>query len=186
MYCGGSTIVPAHTGANIIRPKIAGPNGLWVNSYNGVLFFGQTDFETQNSAIPMELRFYYNSSSNVLNYGYGLGFSLGHEMRYEVDEIGGVTIYQGDGRSDHFVKYGKEFEAPAGVFSTLTVNDEGNYILKEKTGEKYYFNDPKYFKITQQKTASVTRRSTLIRTVCLSASRMQWDIPSRCLTPTGC
>lgn len=133
---------------NIIRPKIAGPNGLWVNSYNGVLFFGQTDFETQNSAMPMELRFYYNSSSNVLDYGYGLGFSLGHEMRYEVDEIGGVTIYQGDGRSDHFVKYGKEFEAPAGVFSTLTINEDGSYLLKEKTGEKYYFNDPKYFKIT--------------------------------------
>lgn len=133
---------------NIIRPKIAGPNGLWVNSYNGVLFFGQTDFETQNSAMPMELRFYYNSSSNALDYGYGLGFSLGHEMRYEVDEIGGVTIYQGDGRSDHFVKYGKEFEAPAGVFSTLTINEDGSYLLKEKTGEKYYFNDPKYFKIT--------------------------------------
>lgn len=133
---------------NIIRPKIAGPNGLWVNSYNGVLFFGQTDFETQNSAMPMELRFYYNSSSNALDYGYGLGFSLGHEMRYEMDEIGGVTIYQGDGRSDHFVKYGKEFEAPAGVFSTLTVNEDGNYLLKEKTGEKYYFNDSKYFKIT--------------------------------------
>lgn len=133
---------------NIIRPKIAGPNGLWVNSYNGVLFFGQTDFETQNSAMPLELRFYYNSSSNSLDYGYGLGFSLGHEMRYVEDEIGGVTIYQGDGRSDHFVKYGKEFEAPAGVFSTLTVTDEGHYLLREKTGEKYYFNDQKFGKVT--------------------------------------
>lgn len=147
MLAGALLLLPMQA-QNIIRPKIAGPNGLWVNSYNGVLFFGQTDFETQNSAMPMELRFYYNSSSNALDYGYGLGFSLGHEMRYEVDEIGGVTIYQGDGRSDHFVKYGQAFEAPAGVFSTLTVNDEGHYLLKEKTGEKYYFNDPKYFKVT--------------------------------------
>ena len=56
---------------NIIRPKIAGPNGLWVNSYNGVLFFGQTDMETQNSQMPMQLRFYHNSSAQSTNYGYG-------------------------------------------------------------------------------------------------------------------
>ena len=69
---------------NIIRPKIAGPNGLWVNSYNGVLFFGQTDMETQNTRMPMQLRFYYNSSAQSTNYGYGLGFSLGFEMRYRI------------------------------------------------------------------------------------------------------
>ena len=34
---------------NIIRPKIAGPNGLWVNSYNGGQFLGQTDLETQST-----------------------------------------------------------------------------------------------------------------------------------------
>lgn len=144
---GAFLLLPLHA-QNIIRPKIAGPSGLWVNSYNGVLFFGQTDFETQNSAMPLELRFYYNSSSNALDYGYGLGFSLGHEMRYEEDEIGGVTIYQGDGRSDHFVKYGNEFDAPAGVFSTLTSPEVGKYLLTEKTGEKYYFDDAKYHKIT--------------------------------------
>ena len=71
-------------GQNIIHPKIAGPGGVWVNSYNGVLFFGLTDIETQNSAMPLQLRFYYNSSANKRNYGYGLGFSLGCEMRYEL------------------------------------------------------------------------------------------------------
>ena len=96
---------------NIIRPKIAGPNGLWVNSYNGVLFFGQTDMETQNSQMPMQLRFYYNSSAQSTNYGYGLGFSLGYEMRYRINEIGGVVIETGDGRSDTYKKFGKEFEA---------------------------------------------------------------------------
>lgn len=132
---------------NIIRPKIAGPNGLWVNSYNGVLFFGRTDFETQNSAMPMELRFYYNSSSNNKNYGYGNGFSLGYEKRYEVQDNGDVKIIQGDGRSDVFKKFGDEFEAPAGVFSTLTAEVNG-YLVTEKTGEKFYFSDPMHKKIT--------------------------------------
>lgn len=134
---------------NIIRPKIAGPNGLWVNSYNGVLFFGQTDIETQNTAMPMQLRFYYNSSANKTNYGYGLGFSLGYEMRYEVDADGNVTIETGDGRTDTYTRYGNEFEAPAGVFSTLTYS-EGKYILTEKTGEKYEFADARHKKMTAQ------------------------------------
>ena len=134
---------------NIIRPKIAGPNGLWVNSYNGVLFFGQTDFETQNSAMPMELRFYYNSSSHNTNYGYGLGFSLGYEMRYEIADNGDVTIYQGDGRSDTFKRYGNDFEAPAGVFSKLTMEDD-TYTVTEKTGEKHIFGNSTYKKLTAE------------------------------------
>ncbi len=133
---------------NIIRPKIAGPNGLWVNSYNGVLFFGRTDCETRNSAMPMQLRFYYNSSANETDYGFGLGFSLGYEMRYSVDGDGNVTIETGDGRSDTFKRFGDEFEAPAGVFSVLTQPSEGKYLLTEKTGEKYYFDDTKHLKVT--------------------------------------
>ena len=133
---------------NIIRPKIAGPNGLWVNSYNGVLFFGQTDMETQNSQMPMQLRFYYNSSAQSTNYGYGLGFSLGYEMRYRINEIGGVVIETGDGRSDTYKKFGKEFEAPAGVFSKVEEYESGKYRLTEKSGEQYFFDDSKYGKVT--------------------------------------
>ena len=132
---------------NIIRPKISGPNDTWVNSYNGVLFFGRTDMETRNSAMPMQLRFYYNSSANETDYGYGLGFSLGYEMRYSVDGEGNVTIETGDGRSDVFTRYGKEYQAPAGVFSVLTKED-GKYVLTEKTGEKYLFADTVRCRVT--------------------------------------
>lgn len=132
---------------NIIRPKISGPNDTWVNSYNGVLFFGRTDLETRNSAMPMQLRFYYNSSANESDYGYGLGFSLGYEMRYETDGEGNVTIETGDGRTDTFTRFGKEYQAPAGVFSVLTKED-GKYILTEKTGEKYLFADTIHCRVT--------------------------------------
>lgn len=147
---------------NIIRPKIAGPNGLWVNSYNGVLFFGQTDIETQNTAMPMQLRFYYNSSANKTNYGYGLGFSLSYEMRYEIDSLNNVVIETGDGRTDTFTRFGEDFEAPAGVFSTLTYT-EGKYILTEKTGEKYEFADAQHKKLTAQ-TDRQGNRTTLTYT----------------------
>lgn len=133
---------------NIIHPKIAGPNGLWVNSYNGVLFFGQTDMETQNSAMPMELRFYYNSSSHNVNYGYGLGFSLNCEMRYSIDDNGNVTIETGDGRIDTYERFGKEYESPAGVFSKLTISEDGIYTLTEKDGSSYVFANKEYRKLT--------------------------------------
>ena len=133
---------------NIIRPKIAGPNGLWVNSYNGVLFFGQTDIETQNTQAPMQLRFYYNSSATSADYGYGLGFSLGYEMRYRINEIDGVVIETGDGRSDTYAKYGKDYQAPAGVFSKVEEYEYNKFVLTEKTGEKYFFDDAKYGKLT--------------------------------------
>lgn len=133
---------------NIIRPKIAGPNGLWVNSYNGVLFFGQTDMEAQNTQAAMQLRFYYNSSATGADYGYGLGFSLGYEMRYRINEIGGVVIETGDGRTDTYAKYGNDYEAPAGVFNKVEEYEYNKFVLTEKTGEKYYFDDAKYGKLT--------------------------------------
>lgn len=134
---------------NIIRPKIAGPNGLFVNSYNGVLFFGQTDIETQNTAMPMQLRFYYNSSAKDVNYGYGLGFSLGYEMRYEIDSLNNVIIETGDGRTDTFTRFGEDFQSPAGVFSVLSYHDN-KYVLTEKTGETYEFADANHKRLTAQ------------------------------------
>lgn len=144
---------------NIIRPKIAGPNGLWVNSYNGVLFFGQTDIETQNTAMPMQLRFYYNSSAKDIDYGYGLGFSLGYEMRYEIDSLNNVIIETGDGRTDTFTRFGEEFQSPAGVFSALSYHDN-KYILTEKTGETYEFADVSHKRLTA-KTDRNGNRTTL-------------------------
>lgn len=145
LVCCNIVAAPAQ---NIIRPKIAGSNSLWVNSYNGVLFFGQTDLETQNTQAPMQLRFYYNSSATSADYGYGLGFSLGYEMRYRINEIDGVVIETGDGRTDTYAKYGKDYEAPAGVFSKVEEYEYNKFLLTEKTGEKYYFDDAKYGKLT--------------------------------------
>ena len=133
---------------NIIHPKIAGPNNLWVNSFNGVLFFGQTDMETQNTQAPMQLRFYYNSSAHEADYGYGLGFTLGYEMRCHLNEIGNVIIKSGDGRRDLYIRYGKDFEAPTGVFNTVTEYTLGKYKLQEKDGTQYFFDNMSHGKAT--------------------------------------
>ena len=64
---------------NIIRPKISCPNDIYVNSYNGVLFYQRADLSIPNRSMPLEAIFYYNSSYADTNYGYGRGWTLGYE-----------------------------------------------------------------------------------------------------------
>lgn len=134
---------------NIIRPKIACPNGIWVNSYNGVLFYQRADLSVPNRGMDLEAVFYYNSSANEQNYGYGNGWSLGNEMRYINDSLG-IIIEQGDGRQDLYTRYGNSFEAPDGVFSTLSFEGTA-YRLTTKDGTRFYFSDADLKRVTQVK-----------------------------------
>lgn len=69
------------------------------------LVFTRIDAEMKNTVLPISLQFYYNSSYKDRNYGYGLGFSMGEEMRYALSLSGdSVTIERGDGRSDLYLK----------------------------------------------------------------------------------
>ena len=132
---------------NIIRPKIACPNGIWVNSYNGVLFYQRADMSVPNRGMDLEAVFYYNSSYNTQNYGYGNGWSLGYEMRYAIDTAG-VIIEQGDGRQDHYQLYGGLLFAPEGVFNSL-VHESSTYTLTTKDGTQYVFSDPSTMRVTK-------------------------------------
>ena len=144
--------VMAMDAQNIIRPKVECPNGIYVNSYNGVLFYQRPDVSVVNRNMRLEAVFYYNSSSNEINYGYGNGWSLGYELRYIEDSLG-IIIEQGDGRCDLYTRYGNSFEAPAGVFSTLTIEGNG-FKLTAKDGTCYRFTDPESKKVTQIKNRS--------------------------------
>lgn len=136
LLMGGIFIVSAQS---ITRPKIACPNGIYVNSYNGVLFYQRSDLQIPNRNLPLEAVFYYNSSANTTNYGYGNGWSLGMEMRYILDTAG-IVIEQGDGRQDLYTRFGSQFDAPVGVFNTLTMEGDG-YELRTKDGTRYFFTD---------------------------------------------
>jgi RHS repeat-associated protein len=132
---------------NTIRPKIACPNDIWVNSYNGDLFYQRTDMVIPNRGLDLEASFYYNSSNNTKNYGYGNGWSLGYEMRFIEDSLD-VIIERGDGRRDRYVRYGNSFESPSGVFNTLNM-DGSSYTLTEKDGIQYRFTDLESKRVTQ-------------------------------------
>ena len=128
---------------NIIRPKISCPNDIYVNSYNGVLFYQRADLSIPNRSMPLEAIFYYNSSYADTNYGYGRGWTLGYEYRYTADSTS-VTIMTGDGRKDTYTgNTGSSpvtYTAPSGVFHTLTADSNG-YTLRTKEGVQYIFAD---------------------------------------------
>ena len=133
---------------NITKPKIACPNGLWVNSYNGVLFFTRVDAEMKNTVLPISLQFYYNSSYKDRNYGYGSGFSMGEEMRYTLSGDS-VSIERGDGRSDVYIKKNQTYEAPTGVFDQLSQSGDGQFVLTMKDGTIYRFEDATHKRVTK-------------------------------------
>jgi len=147
---------------NIIRPKIACPNDIYVNSYNGVLFYQRADISIPNRSMPLEAVFYYNSSSNRINYGYGNGWSLGCEYRYNLDSMG-VIIETGDGRRDLYLAIGApgpvmKYDSPNGVFHRLSyqmviVNNVEHHLftLTDKDGTVYHFDDPVSKRVTQIK-----------------------------------
>ncbi len=137
----------ATSAQTITRPKITCPNGVYVNSYNGVLFYQRTDLQIPNRGLNLEAIFYYNSSANKTNYGYGNGWSIGMEMRY-IPDSAGIIIEQGDGRQDLYTRSGNLFEAPAGVFNTLSMVGDG-YQLKTKGGTRYLFTDTVSKRITR-------------------------------------
>ena len=140
------------TAQNVTAAKIACPNNIWVNSYNGVMFHQRTDLSVPNRDMRLEAIFYYNSSANRINCGYGNGWSLGCELSY-VQTDTSVIIVQGDGRKDEFLASGSSYVAPAGVFGTLTT-ENGGFLLTTKEGVKYRFADASHRKVT-----SITTRS---------------------------
>ena len=134
-------------GQNIIRPKIACPNDIWVNSYNGVLFYQREDVSIPTAGeMPLAAVFYYNSSYADTNYGFGNGWTMNYEWWYE-EQGDTVWITQGDGRRDIYLKEGNSYKSPAGVFNTLR-KESGLFVLTTPEGLVYQFSDPRVKHVT--------------------------------------
>ena len=135
-------------GQNIIRPKIACPNDIWVNSYNGVLFYQRVDLSIPTASDnPLAAAFYYNSSDADTNYGFGNGWSFAYQWSY-LQQGDTICINQGDGRRDNYLLDGDSYKSPAGVFNTLR-KESGVFLLTTPEGTVYRFSDPQHKHVTQ-------------------------------------
>ncbi len=133
---------------NATQPKITCPNGLMVGASNGSLFYQRADYHAVAPGLDMDVSFYYNSITPKKDYGYGRGWNLGVQARYEEDTLG-VTIIQGNGRQDHFDRFGNRYvPSKSGVFFDLVKIDSG-YVLTTPQGVKYKFFDTTHCCVTQ-------------------------------------
>ena len=133
---------------NATQPKISCPNGLMVGASNGSLFYHRADYHATAPGLDIDVSFYYNSITPKKDYGYGRGWNLGVQARYEEDSLG-VTIIQGNGRQDHFDRFGSHYEpSKPGVFFDLVKVDSG-YVLTTPQGTQYKFFDTTHCCVTQ-------------------------------------
>lgn len=134
---------------NITRPNIVGPNGFEVNSYTGNLYYQRTDLKIPARGLNVDITFSYNISRRSKDWGFGKGWTFTYNMAYTPDTLGGIYIDRMDGRRDLYKKNGTKYIAPTGVFDSLYEYSTGKFILREKGGAKYYFDNNSHKKLTK-------------------------------------
>ncbi len=140
---------------NLNDPNKTGPLGTEVNTISGNLVIPRTDFLVMARGFLLDVTFHYNSYRYDENTGYGNGWSFMYDIQYNRDTSGNRIVRWGDGREDTYDTIpGGTFTAPRGFFTTLAQYTTGKYLLTEKDGTKFYFDNPVHRKITKIQTAA--------------------------------
>lgn len=145
-------IFSAHNGfaQNIPHANTTGPYGVQVNTFNGNLHFQRTDLVIPNTGVQIDLNFAYNGFRDTVQYGYGKGFTFAYNMMYELDSTGvNYLVQRPDGRSDLFEFSNGNYHAPEGVFDTWEEYEAGKFVLTNKYGMQYYFDNSTHQKLTK-------------------------------------
>jgi RHS repeat-associated protein len=113
-----------------------------VNTWNGNLFYPISILNILGRGVPIGVSMSYNSGWHNFMDHYGYGWQLSYNVFYTRDENGDITIARGDGGTDRFTNDNGIYLAPADVYDTLHEYEPGKYLLRNKYGLEYYFDDP--------------------------------------------
>lgn len=133
---------------NINKPNIQGPVGLQVNSFSGGLYYERADLTIPCQGPSINLRFYYNSSSTSLDFGYGSGWSMTYSMLYRRSGSS-IILRREDGRKDIFTFNGSGYTPPVGIFDSLVQYLPNKFRLSTKSGIRYFFDDTTHKRLTK-------------------------------------
>lgn len=134
---------------NLNSPNKKGPMGIEVNTSTGNIFISRLDHHIPLRGFDIDLDFYYNSFDFDINKGFGKGWSSLFSSRYLKDTQNNIIITWGDGREDKYIPQGASFSTPAGIFSSLSQYQPGKYLVTNKKGTRYYFDNATHRKITK-------------------------------------
>jgi RHS repeat-associated protein len=133
---------------NIVKPNVTGPLGVQVNTYNGNLFYQRQDIFIPGRGLSLDITFSYNSSCRADDFGFGKGWIFNYNLSYEIDSVDFILL-QMDGSRDIFTAINNNFNAPVGVFDTLTKYQTSKYQLTTKEGTKYFFDNATHKKVSK-------------------------------------
>lgn len=128
---------------------VPGPSGVWVNTWNGNLFYPLPLLNLPGQGLPLQVAMSYNSSWHELEKHYGNGWQLSYNVFYLRDEDGNITIVWEDGRADQYIEDNGSFLSPLDVQDTLLEYQPGQYVLRTKEGIKYYFDSPLHTRLSK-------------------------------------
>ncbi|HEX7168064.1 MAG TPA: DUF6531 domain-containing protein, partial [Acidimicrobiales bacterium] len=112
-----------------------------VNPSTGNFVHTEEDLEVAGVGPMLGVNRTYNSLDTSAS-GFGPGWSLDYQMRWDRLPFGAVAVQFGDGRREVHTPLGDgTFAPPVGYFSKLTPNAAGAYDLRMKDGTKYVFSD---------------------------------------------
>ena len=135
---------------NINTPNKTGPMGLQVNSLTGNLYFSRNDLFISGRRFDLNISFQYNSVNSDLNFGYGLGWSFIYDVRYSIDTFNNKIIKWGDGSEDKYTPNGSGgYSSPKGSFTTFSEYQSGKFVLAEKDGDQYFFDNATHKRLTK-------------------------------------
>ncbi|MDD5695664.1 MAG: DUF6531 domain-containing protein, partial [Bacteroidales bacterium] len=134
-------------------PNEPGPwPGIFVNTYTGNLFYQRSDLFIPGQGLSLDITFYYNSGRSRYDWGYGHGWTHTYSMRYFIkSELSGDTVIleRMDGKTDEYVWNGTSYDPPVGVHDVFSEYEPDKYLLRSKSGIKYYFDDAGHKQLTK-------------------------------------
>src|ERR1043166_328001 len=133
---------------NVIRPDIALPAGMNVDSYTGNLFYQREDLNIPGRGPELMIRFSYNTSNNEDDWGFGFGWTLSMCRKYMTGPSQFILIRE-DGRKDTFTFSGGAYHPSAGIFDTLIQYQPDKFSLTDTKGTIYYFDDSSSKKLSK-------------------------------------
>ena len=130
------------------KANIVGPNNIVINSFTGNLHYQREDLFIPGRGLDIELTFSYNTATRDRDWGVGRGWTFTYNMSYLIDSTD-IVIERVDGRRDRFKDSGESFHPRKGIFDRLEEYEPDKYLLRNKNGISYYFEDSNHKKLTK-------------------------------------
>lgn len=123
-----------------------------INTANGNLYISEKDISIKARGFDIEIIRSYNSRDSVSLNQFGFGWTFNYNIKLTQNLDGSIiTLIEGDGSKQTFIKEGDVYISPAGINSKLKKNIDNSFSLMHKDGSKYNFDQEGFLRNIEDK-----------------------------------